>query len=91
MKVLVAALAALLLAALCSPAEAHLDGVPTSCCFSYQLRPIPRGLIASAYVSNSNCTQPGVIFVTKKQREICADPQAAWVRAHLKHFQAKQN
>uniref|UniRef100_A0A8C6ZMN9 C-C motif chemokine 3-like n=1 Tax=Nothoprocta perdicaria TaxID=30464 RepID=A0A8C6ZMN9_NOTPE len=66
-------------------------GVPTSCCLSYHSRPVPRGLIASAYVTSSSCTQPGVIFVTKKKQEICADPQAPWVRAHLKHFQKKQN
>uniref|UniRef100_A0A8C6ZKJ9 C-C motif chemokine 3-like n=1 Tax=Nothoprocta perdicaria TaxID=30464 RepID=A0A8C6ZKJ9_NOTPE len=81
MKVLVAALAALLLAALC--AQAHLDGVPTSCCLSYHSRPVPRGLIASAYVTSSSCTQPGVIFVTKKKQEICADPQAPWVRLNI--------
>ncbi|NXD11563.1 CCL4 protein, partial [Nothocercus nigrocapillus] len=63
----------------------------TSCCLSYQARPVPRGIIASAYVTSSSCTQPGVIFITKKQREICADPQVPWVRAHLKHFQKKQN
>ncbi|XP_068765970.1 C-C motif chemokine 3-like [Struthio camelus] len=91
MKVSVAALAALLLAALCSPAATHLDGVPVSCCFSYQRKPIPRGLVVSAYVTTSSCAQPGVIFVTKKQRELCADPQAAWVQAHLKHFLPKPN
>uniref|UniRef100_A0A8C7EEU1 C-C motif chemokine 3-like n=1 Tax=Nothoprocta perdicaria TaxID=30464 RepID=A0A8C7EEU1_NOTPE len=76
---------------LCPRASLLADGVPTSCCLSYHSRPVPRGLIASAYVTSSSCTQPGVIFVTKKKQEICADPQAPWVRAHLKHFQKKQN
>ncbi|XP_064585643.1 C-C motif chemokine 13-like [Zonotrichia leucophrys gambelii] len=40
MKVLAATLATLLLLATCSPAEGHLDGVPTKCCFTYQMRPI---------------------------------------------------
>ncbi|XP_035415077.1 C-C motif chemokine 3-like [Cygnus atratus] len=89
MKVSAAVLAALLLLALCSPAVAHLDGVPTTCCFTYQHRPVPRGLIASAYTTSSSCSQPGVILVTKKGREICTDPQARWVKAHLEHFQKK--
>ncbi|OPJ78695.1 C-C motif chemokine 3 [Patagioenas fasciata monilis] len=92
MKVPAAALVALLLVATCSPSQAHLDGVPTSCCFSYQERPVPRSLIASVYTtSSSSCTKPGVILVTKKKRELCADPQMPWVKAHLKHFQSLKN
>ncbi|NXN67161.1 CCL3 protein, partial [Himantopus himantopus] len=90
MKVLAAALATLLLMAICSPAEAHLDTIPTTCCFAYQHRPVPRRLITSAYTSSSRCTQPAVILVTKKGREICADPQEPWVKAHLKHFQMQE-
>uniref|UniRef100_A0A8C4UX63 Chemokine interleukin-8-like domain-containing protein n=1 Tax=Falco tinnunculus TaxID=100819 RepID=A0A8C4UX63_FALTI len=92
MKVPAAALVALLLVATCSPSQAHLDGVPTACCFSYQHRPVPRSLIASAYITSSSCTQPGVILVTKKKKkELCVDPQAPWVQAHLNHFQAQKN
>ncbi|NWY50440.1 CCL3 protein, partial [Chionis minor] len=88
MKTPAAALVALLVVATCSPSQAHLDGVPTACCFSYQQRPVPRGLIASAYVTSSSCTQPGVILVTKKKKELCADPRMPWVQPHLKHFQS---
>ncbi|KAM9218307.1 C-C motif chemokine 3-like [Leptosomus discolor] len=91
MKVLAAALVALLLVATCSPSEAHLDGVPTSCCFSYQQRPVPQGLIESIYITSSNCARPGVILVTKKKKELCADPQMPWVQARLKHFQTPKN
>ncbi|XP_074888677.1 C-C motif chemokine 3-like [Buteo buteo] len=91
MKVPAAALVALLLAAACSPSEAHLDGVPTTCCFTYHQRPVPRGLVASVYVTSSRCTQPGVVLVTKKKKELCVDPQAPWVQAHLKHFQTLKN
>uniref|UniRef100_A0A8B9RTP5 Chemokine interleukin-8-like domain-containing protein n=1 Tax=Accipiter nisus TaxID=211598 RepID=A0A8B9RTP5_9AVES len=94
MKVPAAALVALLLVAACSPSEAHLgesDGVPTTCCFSYRPRPVPRGLIASVYVTSSRCAKPGVILVTKKKKELCVDPLAPWVQAHLKHFQALKN
>ncbi|NXT03661.1 CCL3 protein, partial [Jacana jacana] len=61
MKVLAATLVALLLMATCSPSQAHLDGVPTACCFTYQQRPIPRALITSVYITSSSCTQPGAM------------------------------
>ncbi|NWR84819.1 CCL3 protein, partial [Furnarius figulus] len=91
MKVLAATLLALLLLASCSPASAHLDAVPTSCCFTYQQRPIPRALIASVYPTSSSCAQPGVIVVTKKKKELCVDPREPWVQERLKHFQTPQN
>ncbi|NWH51475.1 CCL3 protein, partial [Fregata magnificens] len=74
MKVPAATLVTLLLVATCSPSQAHLNGVPTACCFSYQQCPISRGLIPSACITSSGCTQPGVILVTKKKKELCADP-----------------
>lgn len=30
-------------------------------------------------------------LVTKKKKELCADPQAPWAQAHLKHFQSLKN
>lgn len=33
---------------------------------------------------------PGSL-VTKKKKELCADPRAPWVQAHLKHFQTLKN
>ncbi|KAM6315509.1 C-C motif chemokine 4-like [Podargus strigoides] len=91
MKILAAALVSLLLMAACSPSKAHLDGVPTACCFTYQARPIPRKLITSVYITSSSCTQQGVILVTKRGKELCADPQVPWVQALLKHFQTPKN
>ncbi|KFW94696.1 hypothetical protein N336_06519, partial [Phalacrocorax carbo] len=41
--------------------SALTDGVPTSCCFSYQQRPVPQSLITSVYITSSRCTQPGVM------------------------------
>ncbi|NXP04723.1 CCL13 protein, partial [Thinocorus orbignyianus] len=67
------------------------DGVPTTCCFSYQQQPVPRARITSVYITSSSCTQPGVILRTKKKKELCADPRAPWVQAHLKHFQTLKN
>ncbi|KFR01256.1 hypothetical protein Y956_03269, partial [Nipponia nippon] len=37
------------------------DGIPTTCCFSYQQYPGPWGLINSICITSSSCTQPGVM------------------------------
>ncbi|NXH77077.1 CCL3 protein, partial [Hydrobates tethys] len=86
-----AALATLLLMAICSPAEAHLDTIPTVCCFHYMDRPIPRRYITTAYTTSSRCTQPAVILVTKKGMKLCTDPQEPWVQKYLEHFQMLKN
>ncbi|NXW45301.1 CCL5 protein, partial [Nyctiprogne leucopyga] len=94
MKVPAATLAALLLLAICTPAEAQLDysdNIPINCCFSYERRPIPRRLITSAYTTSSLCSQPAVILVTRKGRQLCVEPQAPWVQEYLKHFQMLKN
>ncbi|XP_021271775.1 C-C motif chemokine 3-like [Numida meleagris] len=91
MKGSAAALAALLLLALCSSAVAHLDGVPTTCCYTYIKHPVPRNLIASAFPTSSTCRQPGIVLVTKKGREICAQPKVHWVQELLERFQIQKN
>ncbi|NXX25022.1 CCL5 protein, partial [Nicator chloris] len=102
MKVLAATLVTLLLLATCSPSEGHLgeavclspaltDGVPSTCCFTYQRQPIPRRRVSSVFITSSSCSRPGVIVVTKKEKQVCADPQAPWVQELLKHFQSLEN
>ncbi|NXX68701.1 CCL3 protein, partial [Spizella passerina] len=91
MKVLAATLATLLLLATCSPAEGHLDGVPHKCCFTYQTKPIPQRLVSSVFDTSSSCSQPGVIVVTLRKKELCADPKEKWVQNLQKRFQNAEN
>ncbi|NWZ91251.1 CCL3 protein, partial [Nesospiza acunhae] len=97
MRVLAAALPVLLLVAICSLAEADLsvsssaalskkNAKATTCCFSYLSRPIPRWMISSAYMTSRFCPQPAVVLVTRKGRQLCADPSAHWVQKHLKNL-----
>ncbi|KAI5222745.1 C-C Motif Chemokine 3-Like 1 [Manis pentadactyla] len=77
MEVPVAALAVLLLtAAFCSQTCPALFGAntPTACCFFYVSRKIPRKFVDNYYETSSQCSKPGVIFQTKRGRQICADP-----------------
>ncbi|XP_040506307.1 C-C motif chemokine 3 [Gallus gallus] len=91
MKGSAAALATLLLLALCSSAVAQLDGLPSTCCLSYVQRPVPRSLIASAYITSSKCRLPAVILVTKKGKEICVNPEESWVQKRLELLQKQEN
>ncbi|CAI5795150.1 C-C motif chemokine 4-like [Lacerta agilis] len=83
------AVAALLILALCLSAIAAPVGSdpPTSCCFTYTAKKIPRNYIADYYETNSRCSQPGVVFTTKKGREICANPAEKWVQEYMDHFE----
>ncbi|XP_029469897.1 C-C motif chemokine 4-like [Rhinatrema bivittatum] len=85
MKLFLPALCALLLAVLCSEVSSAPVGthIPTSCCFSYTSKRIPRGNILAYFYTNSMCPQPGVIFITKKGREVCANPGEIWVQGSV--------
>ncbi|XP_038183967.1 C-C motif chemokine 3-like [Arvicola amphibius] len=55
---------------------------PTSCCFSYS-RQIDRRFIADYFETSSLCSQPGVVFLTKRNRQVCADPKETWVQEYI--------
>nr|XP_006115929.1 C-C motif chemokine 3-like [Pelodiscus sinensis] len=85
MEVSVAALAVLLIAACCSQVSAAPIGsdLPTACCFSYTARQMPRSFLRDYYSTSSLCSQPGVVLITKKGREICANPSESWVQEYV--------
>uniref|UniRef100_A0ACB8ED48 Uncharacterized protein n=1 Tax=Sphaerodactylus townsendi TaxID=933632 RepID=A0ACB8ED48_9SAUR len=62
---------------------------PTSCCFSYVARKIPRNLLKDYYETSSKCSQPGVVFTTKKGKYICANPKEQWVQDHMNYLDTK--
>ncbi|KAK2525606.1 C-C motif chemokine 4 homolog [Columba livia] len=84
MKVSVAALA-LLIAAFCYQTSSAPLGSdpPTSCCFSYTSRQLPRSFVVEYYETSSQCSKPGVVFVTRKSREVCANPEEDWVQEYM--------
>ncbi|XP_024429031.3 C-C motif chemokine 3 [Desmodus rotundus] len=90
MKVSGAVLAALLCAvALCSQVFSAPLGAdtPTACCFSYTSRQLPRKFIADYFETSSQCSNPGVIFLTRRGREVCANPSEAWVQEYITHLE----
>eukprot|EP00062_Callorhinchus_milii_P000504 gi/632934574/ref/XP_007885553.1/ PREDICTED: C-C motif chemokine 20-like [Callorhinchus milii] len=58
------------------------------CCIGHSSRPVPVGAI-TGYVhqeSNEMCDIDAIIFYTVKRREICANPNAGWVKRNLKNL-----
>ncbi|NWI44126.1 CCL3 protein, partial [Picathartes gymnocephalus] len=103
MRVLAATLAVLLLVAICSLAETNLrdsriaalpqmqETIPTSCCFSYVSRRLPRSMIHSAYWTSTSCSMPAVVLVTRKGIEVCIDPKARWVQKYLEDLELQEH
>lgn len=85
MKVFAAAVAVILATAtFCTPASASPYASDTTpCCFAYISRPLPRAHIQEYFYTSSKCSIPAVVFVTRKKRQVCANPEKKWVREYI--------
>ncbi|XP_005402954.1 PREDICTED: C-C motif chemokine 5 [Chinchilla lanigera] len=85
MKASVAALSVILTAAaLCVPASASPYASDTTpCCFAYISRSLPRTHIKEYFYTSSKCSNLAVVFVTRKNRQVCANPEKKWVREYI--------
>ncbi|XP_004414842.1 PREDICTED: C-C motif chemokine 16 [Odobenus rosmarus divergens] len=54
-----------------------------TCCLKYHEKVMPKKLVVG-YRKALNCYLPAIIFVTKKNREVCANPQNEWVQEYIK-------
>ncbi|NXQ93205.1 CCL4 protein, partial [Sagittarius serpentarius] len=90
MKVSAAVFTVLLIAASCSQTSSGPAGsdLPV-CCFSYAHHKLPRRLILRYYSTSTSCTLPAIVFITKKGRQVCANPSDPWVQSYLQNL--KQN
>uniref|UniRef100_A0A8C9ADH5 C-C motif chemokine n=1 Tax=Prolemur simus TaxID=1328070 RepID=A0A8C9ADH5_PROSS len=58
----------------------HAFALPADCCFSYTPRSIRCSVMRDYFVTSSACSQPGVIFHTKKGQLVCAHPNGGGVQ-----------
>nr|XP_014717727.2 C-C motif chemokine 16 [Equus asinus] len=58
-----------------------VNSSPT-CCLRYHEKVLPRKLVLG-YRRALNCYLPAIIFITKKKREICANPKNKWVQEYI--------
>ncbi|XP_010181062.1 PREDICTED: C-C motif chemokine 5 [Mesitornis unicolor] len=84
MKVFAVCLSIILTATLFSQASPAPIGADTTvCCFSYTSRKLPQNHVKDYYYTSSKCSQPAVVFITRKDREVCANPDARWVKEYV--------
>ncbi|XP_039088580.1 C-C motif chemokine 22 isoform X2 [Hyaena hyaena] len=53
------------------------------CCRDYFRGPLPFRMLKYFYWTSDSCRRPGVVFLTVRDREICADPRLPWVKKIL--------
>uniref|UniRef100_A0A8D0X662 C-C motif chemokine n=2 Tax=Sus scrofa TaxID=9823 RepID=A0A8D0X662_PIG len=56
---------------------------PPTCCLTYHEKVLPRKLVVG-YKKAFNCHLPAIIFITKRNREICTNPDDKWVQKYIK-------
>ncbi|TKC35485.1 hypothetical protein EI555_004132, partial [Monodon monoceros] len=76
----------LITVALGSKTESYSGGPyhPSECCYSYVTRPIRKQWISGYYETSSQCSKPGIVFITKNGRQFCANPSDDWVQDYIK-------
>uniref|UniRef100_A0A0P6J7F5 C-C motif chemokine n=1 Tax=Heterocephalus glaber TaxID=10181 RepID=A0A0P6J7F5_HETGA len=76
-------------AAFCSPVLSAPMGSdpPTACCFFYTQRKLPRNVVTDYYETSSLCSQPAVVFQTRKGKQVCANPSEPWVQEYVEYLE----
>ncbi|NXP54974.1 CCL5 protein, partial [Heliornis fulica] len=77
-------LSIILVAALFSQASPAPIGADTTvCCFSYTSQKLPQKHVKDYFYTSSKCSQPAVVFITRKGRQVCANPNISWVKDYV--------
>ncbi|XP_051039115.1 C-C motif chemokine 5 [Phodopus roborovskii] len=91
MKISAAVLAVILTAAtLCAPTSASPHGSDTTpCCFGYLSLALPRVHVKEYFYTSSKCSNFAVVFVTRRNRQVCANPKKKWVQEYINYLEMK--
>ncbi|KAL7872197.1 hypothetical protein SRHO_G00071800 [Serrasalmus rhombeus] len=78
-----------LLFAFCSVTVSQNGHMPERCCFkeNYLTSPLPQRRAMRFETTSPSCTDPGIIFHTVAQKQICANPSDKWVKRLMKFLQ----
>ncbi|XP_034630746.1 C-C motif chemokine 21b-like [Trachemys scripta elegans] len=70
----------LLAAALCICKAQGSENQASDCCLSHKNRPIPLHLLSAYRIQSpeTGCRLSAIVFITKKNRNLCAPPNARW-------------
>ncbi|XP_043855436.1 C-C motif chemokine 3-like [Dromiciops gliroides] len=56
------------------------------CCFSTIQKRIPQKFVVDYVDTSPQCPNPGVIFITRRDYRICANPQDQWVQEYVAYL-----
>ncbi|NXQ28532.1 CCL5 protein, partial [Alaudala cheleensis] len=54
-----------------------------SCYFCYTSQKLPQSHVQEYFYTSSNWSQPAAVFVTRRKQEVCANPDARWVKEYV--------
>ncbi|KAM4701328.1 C-C motif chemokine 5-like [Discoglossus pictus] len=61
----------------------------TPCCFGYLEKVIPRKHVNDYFYTSGRCSQPAVVFITRKNRRFCTNPDNKWVKEYVNYLEMK--
>ncbi|XP_005402897.1 PREDICTED: C-C motif chemokine 8-like [Chinchilla lanigera] len=64
----------------------HIEETPLACCFTFTRNRIPLRLLRDYQLTSNMCSQQAVIFKTRANRQICADPNQMWVQKAVNYL-----
>ncbi|ELW56428.1 C-C motif chemokine 26 [Tupaia chinensis] len=74
----------------------HL-GAPTrgsdmakSCCFHYNQKMLPFRWVHTYEFTRNSCPKQGVIFTTKRGKQVCVQPKEKWVQTYIALLRAQK-
>uniref|UniRef100_A0A3B5L971 Chemokine interleukin-8-like domain-containing protein n=1 Tax=Xiphophorus couchianus TaxID=32473 RepID=A0A3B5L971_9TELE len=54
--------------------------MPVDCCFDLFKYRMDKNLFSSYYKTDPRCSSSGIVLITHRKRNICADPSQPWVK-----------
>ncbi|XP_017554658.1 C-C motif chemokine 20 [Pygocentrus nattereri] len=68
------------------------EASPVKCCTTFSLNPLPLNRLKHFAIQDATtvCRLNAVIFTTVKNRKICANPDAQWVKNAVSHLKNKE-